>query len=108
LATYFDRQIAKRRSKSDPEPGAAKGSRQTTMTPPKAWVWFNVILLANYLSIRLFVAGPERPVRVPYNLFKEEVGKNNVQAIFSRGDTIMGRFKAKVAHWRGSGGSRPR
>jgi cell division protease FtsH len=42
--------------------------------------------------------GPEAPVTVPYTLFKEEVGKRNVQAIFSRGDTITGRFKQPVTY----------
>jgi len=42
--------------------------------------------------------GPEGPVTVPYTLFKEEVGKGNVEAIFSRGDTITGRFKAPVIY----------
>ncbi len=42
--------------------------------------------------------GPEAPVTVPYTLFKEEVGKGNVQAIYSRGDTLTGRFKAAVTY----------
>ena len=42
--------------------------------------------------------GPEAPVTVPYTLFKEEVGKGNVEAIYSRGDTITGRFKAPVTY----------
>ena len=29
---------------------------------------------------------------VPYTVFKEEVGKGNVKAIYSRGDSITGRF----------------
>jgi cell division protease FtsH len=33
---------------------------------------------------------------VPYTLFKEEVGKGNVEAIYSRGEAIEGRFKTAV------------
>ncbi len=35
---------------------------------------------------------------VPYTLFKEEVDKNNVQAIFSRGETITGSFKEAIVY----------
>lgn len=68
------------------------------MPPGKVWLWFVVILLVNFLVGRLLAPGPEAPVTVPYTLFKEEVGKGNVQAIFSRGETITGRFKAQVAY----------
>jgi cell division protease FtsH len=42
--------------------------------------------------------GPAAPVTIPYTLFKAEVGKGNVQAIHSRGETITGRFKAPVPY----------
>jgi cell division protease FtsH len=35
---------------------------------------------------------------VPYTLFKEQVGKGNVQAIYSQGETITGRFLAPVTY----------
>ncbi len=38
---------------------------------------------------------PEASV-VPYTLFKEEVGKGNVEEIYSRGEEIEGRFKTAV------------
>jgi cell division protease FtsH len=56
------------------------------------------MLLANYLLMSLLAPGPEAPVAVPYTLFKEEVGKRNVEAIYSRGETITGRFKAPVTY----------
>jgi cell division protease FtsH len=55
-------------------------------------------LLVNFLLSRFLMPGPEAPVTVPYTLFKEEVGKGNVQAIYSQGDTITGRFKAPVTY----------
>jgi cell division protease FtsH len=54
-------------------------------------------LLVNYLLARLLIPSVEVPVPVPYTLFREQVGKNNVQAIYSRGDTLTGRFKTPVA-----------
>src|SRR5512146_1778810 len=68
------------------------------MPPRKTWLWFLLILLANFLLSRFLIPGPEAPLTVPYTLFKEEVGKGNVQAIYSRGDTITGRFKAPVPY----------
>ena len=42
-------------------------------------------------------AGAGSAGHVPYTLFKEEVGKGNVQAIHSQGDVLTGRFKTLVA-----------
>jgi cell division protease FtsH len=85
-------------SESDPKSGPAKGNAQPTMPPLKTWLGFAAILLTNYLLMTLLVPGPETPVTVPYTLFKQEVGKNNVQAVFSRGETITGKFKSPVTY----------
>ena len=68
------------------------------MPPRRTWLWFVLIVLANFVLVRLLMPGPEGPVTVPYTLFKEEVGKGNVEAIFSRGETITGRFMAPVTY----------
>jgi cell division protease FtsH len=68
------------------------------MPPGKSWLWFGLIVLANYFLVRLLIPSPEGPVTVPYTLFKEEVGKGNVAAIHSQGATITGRFKAPVPY----------
>ncbi|HSF60009.1 MAG TPA: ATP-dependent metallopeptidase FtsH/Yme1/Tma family protein, partial [Candidatus Binatia bacterium] len=68
------------------------------MPPGKTWLWLLGILLANYLLMRFFVPSPDAPVTVPYTLFKEEVGKRNVEAIHSQGETITGRFKTPVTY----------
>ena len=68
------------------------------MPPGRTWLWFVLVLLANYLLVRLLMPSPEGPVTVPYTLFKEEVRKGNVEAIYSQGDTITGRFKAPVTY----------
>jgi cell division protease FtsH len=89
---------ARRVPPTDGRPGAPKGTWQAKMPPRRTWLWFVLVLLANFVLVRLFMPGPEGPVTVPYTLFKEEVGKGNVEAIFSRGDTITGRFKAPVTY----------
>src|SRR5512136_3353297 len=80
------------------KPEAPKDAAQAKMPPGRTWLWFALILLANLFLGRLLTPGPEAPVTVPYTLFKAEVGKRNVQAIHSRGDTITGRFKAPVTY----------
>jgi len=50
---------------------------------------------------------PEAPITVPYTLFKEQVGKGNVEAIYSRGDSITGRFKAPITYPPGAGKTAP-
>jgi cell division protease FtsH len=79
-------------------PGTAKGPGPAKMPPRKTWLWFLLVLVANFLLVRLMAPGAEAPVTVPYTLFKEEVRKGNVQSIYSRGDTITGRFKAPVTY----------
>jgi cell division protease FtsH len=74
------------------------GTPQAKMPPGKTWLWFALILLVNFLLGRLLAPGPDAPVTVPYTLFKEEVAKRNVQAIYSRGESITGRFKAPVTY----------
>ena len=77
-------------------PGAAKGPAPAKMPPRKMWLWFLLVLVANYLLVRLMAPGAEAPITVPYTVFKEEVAKGNVESIYSRGDSIEGRFKAPV------------
>ena len=80
-------------------PGApGKTTGLTKMPPGKTWLWLLGVLLANYLLMRLLLPSPEAPVTVPYTLFKEQVGKGNVQAIYSQGESITGRFKTPVTY----------
>jgi cell division protease FtsH len=68
------------------------------MPPGRTWLWFFLVILANYLLVRLLLPTPEAPVTVPYTLFKAEVGKGNVAAIYSQGESITGRFKEPVTY----------
>src|SRR5919107_3313015 len=91
---------APRPSGSPPdEPRRASGpERQSTMPPRRSWLWFALILLANFLLVRFLVPGPEAPVEVPYTFFKEEVRAGNVEEIYSQGDTVEGRFEEPVTY----------
>jgi cell division protease FtsH len=79
-------------------PGAAPGTGPAKMPPRRTWLWFVLALLANFVLMRLLIPGAPAPLTVPYTLFKEEVRKGNVKAIFSRGETITGRFAAPVTY----------
>jgi cell division protease FtsH len=82
---------------ADTRPGVPKGTGPT-MPPGRTWLWFALILLANFLLMRQLMPSPAAPVTVPYTLFKEEVGKGNVQAIYSQGDSLTGRFRTPVTY----------
>ena len=64
--------------------------------PRRAWLTFLALLLVNYLLVRTLFPGEDTPVTVPYTAFKGEVARGNVQAIYSQGASIEGRFKAAV------------
>src|SRR5687768_15102520 len=78
--------------------GDAKKTGAAKMPPRRSWLWFLVALVVNFFLVRLLMPSPEGPVTVPYTLFKEQVGKRNVQAIYSRGETLTGRFKSPVTY----------
>ena len=71
---------------------------QSTMPPGRSWLWFALILLANFLLVRLLFPGPEAPIQVPYTFFIEQVRAGNVEAIYSQGDTVEGRFKKPITY----------
>ena len=79
-------------------PGARKNVEQAKVPPGKTWLWFVLILLANFFLGRLLLPSPEAPITVPYTLFKQEVGKSNVAAIYSQGDTITGRYTTSIIY----------
>jgi cell division protease FtsH len=82
--------------KPAPPPPKAAGPAGQKMPPRRAWLWFLAVLLINYLLMRNLFPSADEPVKVPYTLFKEEIGKNNVEAIYSRGESILGRFAKTV------------
>lgn len=83
---------------ADSGPGSRKSTEKAKVPPGKTWLWFVLILLANFFLGRLLLPSPEAPITVPYTLFKQEVGKHNVAAIYSQGDTITGRFTTSIMY----------
>jgi cell division protease FtsH len=50
------------------------------------------------LLVRFLVPSATAPVAVPYTLFKDEVHKENVKAIYSQGETITGKFSSPITY----------
>lgn len=72
-----------------------KSDQQPALPPRQNWLWFVAILLVNYLLVSYFFS-PDRPVTIPYTLFKEQVDADNVKKIYSRGETLTGQFAKAV------------
>ena len=83
---------------AQPADGRPKPEAPAKMPPGRTWLWLLALLVVNYFLARLLFPSPEAPIVVPYTFFKEQVGKRNVEAIYSRGDSITGRFKAPVTY----------
>src|SRR5213080_2942293 len=76
----------------------SQGSGQAKMPPRKTWLWLLLVLVANFLLVRTLMPSQDAAITVPYTLFKEQVTKGNVQAIYSRGERLTGRFAAAVTY----------
>jgi cell division protease FtsH len=66
------------------------------MPPRKYWPWFILALVLNYLLASYLFPPANAPVTVPYTVFRAQAAAGNVTAIYSRGTTIEGRFRAPV------------
>jgi cell division protease FtsH len=60
--------------------------------------WFLLILIINFLVVRYLFPRADEPVTIPYTLFRDQVTKRNVEAIYSRGEKITGHFRAAVQY----------
>ncbi|MFN2564468.1 MAG: ATP-dependent zinc metalloprotease FtsH [Gemmatimonadaceae bacterium] len=71
---------------------------QPRIPPRRSWLTFLLILLVNYALVRMLFPRGEQAVTVPYTLFKQEVTERNVEKIYSRGESIRGRFRTPIAY----------
>jgi cell division protease FtsH len=65
------------------------------MPPARNWIAFALILVANFLLMRILLPRPE-VAKVSYTFFREQVGSNNVERISTRGESVTGRFRVAV------------
>jgi len=77
------------------KPGTPAPGPNSTL-PRRVWITFLVLLLLNYLAANFLFPAVDRPITIPYTEFKQQVARGNVEAIYSRGDSIEGSFKEPV------------
>jgi cell division protease FtsH len=96
-------------SKSTPNPTKSFPAKKSTPGSPddgthrkmpswRTWLWFAAIILANYLVVMFLFSPSPGVTAIPYTLFKDEVGKNNVLMVSNHADTITGRFKTPITY----------
>jgi cell division protease FtsH len=82
-----------------PQKASSPGQKNKSPLPPgRHWLWFLALLLLNYFFSTMIFPKGEKPVNVPYTLFKGEVEKNNVKAIYTKGEIISGKFIQPVPY----------
>jgi cell division protease FtsH len=95
----------RRRDDRQPTPWRVEGAPEEKKSGPmgmprppggRRFLYFVVALLAlNFLFASLVPNSPNR-IEVPYTQFLDQVDKDNVKSVFSKGDSLQGTFKAKV------------
>lgn len=88
-------------NRTAPIPQRNPGGGEPTPNPSnlptrRTWLTFLAIIALNYLVMRWLVPGPDEAITIPYTAFKEQVGAGNVEAIYSKGASIEGRFEKAV------------
>ena len=76
------------------------------MPPRKVWAIFVLVLIANYFISNLLFPAADAPITIPYTVFRDQAGRGNVAAIYSRNTSIEGRFKSAVT-WPPPGEAHP-
>jgi cell division protease FtsH len=82
------------------------GPGRPSLPPRKMWAIFVLVLVANYFISNLLFPSADAPITVPYTVFRDQAGRGNVSAIYSRNTSIEGRFKAPVT-WPPAGEAHP-
>jgi cell division protease FtsH len=59
------------------------------------WIWLIGLIILNFIIGKYYIGGME-PTKISYTLFKEEVKKQNVKEIYSKGNSITGNFVTQV------------
>ena len=73
-----------------------KGKNKDKLPPNRIWLWFLAILALNYLMVSFLTPDTEAPATIPYTLFREEVSRGNVHAIYNKGENLWGDFRTPV------------
>ena len=79
------------------KPDQQRADAPTPMPPRRTWGIFLLILLINFLLFRMLFPSPDMDT-VPYTVFKQQAAGENVEAVFSRGERITGRFRTAITY----------
>jgi hypothetical protein len=79
-----------------PPPDKPPGQGRFNVPPRRAWWTFLILLVVNYVLVRTLFPGEDAAITIPYTAFKQEVASGNVEAIYSQGASIEGRFRSAV------------
>lgn len=88
----------KENSSKDPKDKTPKDSEKINIPSSRLWLMFVVLLLVNFVLVKVFYKDSSAPINIPYTLFKQEVLKNNVKAIYTKGEILSGRFIQEVTY----------
>ena len=83
--------------KPQTKPDQQRADAPTPMPPRRTWGIFLLILLINFLLFRMLFPSPDMDT-VPYTVFKQQAAGENVEAVFSRGERITGRFRTAITY----------
>src|SRR5690348_4322362 len=67
------------------------------MPPRRTLMWFLLVIVINFIVVRYLFPRTESTT-IPYTLFRDQVTKKNVAAIYARGDRITGHFRAAITY----------
>ncbi len=73
-------------------PGGGPSNGKPAGLPRNMWIWFLIILVLNFGLVRGLFGTGGKVVNVPYTLFKAEVERGNVKAVYGKGENISGEF----------------
>lgn len=77
-------------------PPKSPGARNWNLPTGNIWFILLGVLALNYFLGKFFYPDPEKPAKISYTLFKEEVKKKNVREIYSKGLSLTGTFAQPV------------
>jgi cell division protease FtsH len=75
----------------------SEGNEQKGKSPQyKTWLWIISLFVLNYFIGKYFADRMSEIEKIPYTVFKQEVLKQNVKEVYSKGSSLSGNFINKV------------
>lgn len=78
------------------EGGPVEDKEQKGKISYKTWLWFLSLFILNYFIGKYFADRMSDLEKIPYTVFKQEVLKQNVKEIYSKGTSLSGNFNNQI------------